>query len=160
MRTAFATGFLLLGAVFCGRSSAEEPANLNSAVRHFLHVSATPHFRYGLADLDFDGVDDAVVLIQDRRYCSSGGCPMLVFHGTREGFKPLSSSTIANEPIRVSIATHYGWKILIFTTAGRGAALLRFDGSRYSRNPSVQTKASASDLSVATTLALQDVAKK
>ena len=160
MRTVFATRFLLLGALSCSRSSAEEPANLSSAVRSSLHVSTTPHYRYALTDLDFDGVNDAVVLVQDRRYCGSGGCLMLVFHGTQEGFKPLSSRMIANEPIRVSIATHYGWKRLIVTTAGTGEVLLRFDGSRYSLNPSLQAKASAADLSVATTLALRDIARR
>ena len=122
----------------------EDIQQLQDAVRS--HIGSTenepPKFQHAFADLDGDGVFDAVVLMAGADWCGSGGCNMFVFRGTQSGFTFISSSTITSQPIRVSAEKNFGWKTLIVSSQGTGDVFMRFDGKRYPLNPSLQPKAS------------------
>lgn len=142
----FALLLLLAGAPETSAVADRAPASLTSAVRAFAETRAihdVPTFEHALVDLDGDGRADAVVLLESRGWCGSGGCTMLVFRATDAGFDLVSYSTITNQPIRVSPEVSHGWKSLIVYSKNVGNVLMRFDGSRYPLNPSMQPKATS-----------------
>jgi len=108
-----------------------------------------PPLRYGLADLDGDEHPDAIVLLEGRDWCGSGGCTLLIFRAVKDSFALLSGSTITYEPIRVSPETTHGWKTLIVFSNGTGNVVMRFSGRRYPPNPSLQPKATPAQVEAA-----------
>jgi hypothetical protein len=74
---------------------------------------------------------------------------MLVFRAAKEGFTFVSASTITNEPIRVSPEKVQGWRTLIVFSKGKGDVLMRFNGTRYPLNPSIQPKATPTQVNAA-----------
>ena len=74
---------------------------------------------------------------------------MLVLRADANGFTLVSASTITNPPIRVSAEKSHGWRTLIVFAKGRGDVLMRFNGTRYPLNPSVQPKATPAQESAA-----------
>ena len=135
---------------------ADEPPGLSDAVRKFSHERTAPHFEYALVDLNDDGVPDAVVRLTARDWCGSGGCTMLIFRGESQRYTFMAKATITQKPIKVSPEAQHGWHTLLVPARGRGAgpgfALMRFNGTEYPRNPSVQPQASAEQVAAATTL--------
>lgn len=130
----------------------DAPPALSAAVQGYAEKKGQherPPFRYAVTDLDGDGRADAIVLLLGGDWCGSGGCNMLVFRGTKDGFTLVSASTITNEPIRVSPENMHGWRTLIVRTKGRGDVLMRFNGARYPLNPSRQPKATPAQVSAA-----------
>jgi hypothetical protein len=143
-------GLLLIG--LCSVAMAQAPTELSRAV----HIYEQEHggaeasaFRWALADLNDDGRDDAIVLLSGPKYCDSGGCTMLVFRGTEQGFTLVSVSTIVMGPIRVSSKSVEGWRSLIVYSKGKGEVVLRFSGSRYPANPFLQPAVSRVELEAA-----------
>ena len=130
----------------------DAPPSLLAAVKNYAEKKGErerPMFRYALTDLDGDGRADAIVLLLGGAWCGSGGCNMLIFRGTNDGFTFVSGSTITNEPIRVSPEKMQGWRTLIVLSKGKGDVLMRFNGTRYPLNPSTQPKASTTQVSAA-----------
>jgi len=111
-----------------------------------------PPFRHALTDLNADGQADAIVLLLGSSWCGSGGCNMLVFRGTKDGFRLVSASTITTGPIRVSTENTQGWKTLIVYSKGRGDVLMQFNGTHYPLNPSLQSKATIGQVEAAEVL--------
>jgi len=129
---------------------------LEKAIKAWAEESTAPTYKHAFADLNDDGIDDAVVLITDNQYCGSGGCTFVVFQGVAGGFKVVSSSTVTREPILQLPEKKKGWHTLSVLVAGGGAkseqVVLRFNGKKYPGNPSMQSKAKGSDLNGAKTL--------
>lgn len=115
--------------------------SLDDAVRSAVKEDTAPSFSHALIDLNGDGQLDAVVLLRGSMWCGSGGCTLLIFRGTANGFALLSKSTIAREPVEVLPAVTHGWRTLIVNTGGIGPVVMSFNGSRYPGNPSTQPKA-------------------
>jgi hypothetical protein len=109
-------------------------------------------YTFALVDLNEDEIADAIVLFDGPRYCGTGGCRMEIYRGTKMGFEYLSRSTVSFPPIRVASEKRYGWKTLIVFSGGTGNVLLRFNGSRYPSNPSLQPKALPSQMDSAITV--------
>jgi hypothetical protein len=155
---------LIIGAVFLFGIlwyqvvSAGSNGAIDAALRTLVKVGPLPTFTYALVDLNDDGILDAVVLINDPRYCGSGGCTLVVLTGTAIGFDVVSSSTVTWGPISVLSAKRYQWHTLAVHVAGGGVSpavvLLPFDGHRYPWNPTLQPIASPEDLVGATILNL------
>jgi hypothetical protein len=149
---------ILLCCIVASAHAQEVPPELVAAVNKYASSGGDteqPAFEYGLTDLDGDGRADAVVLLLGSNWCGSGGCNMLVFHGTTEGFKLVSESTVTNDPIRVSPKIVKGWHTLIVMSNGKGDVLMRFNGKRYPANPSMQPLATAEQVRNAQELKLQ-----
>lgn len=145
--------FLLLAAtpVLAGDVSA-----LEKAIKAWAEEPTAPIYKHAFADLNDDGIDDAVVLITDNQYCGSGGCSFVIFKGVTGGFNVVSSSTITRAPILLLPEKRKGWHTLSVFVAGGGAksgkVMMRFDGTEYPGNPSMEPKAKESDLKGAKTL--------
>jgi hypothetical protein len=143
-------GLLLTG--LGSAAMAQAPPELSRAVQFYGREHGgtdSPAYRWALADLDDDGRDDAIVLLSGPKYCGSGGCTMLVFRGTEQGFTLVSVSTVVMAPIRVSLKSVEGWRSLIVYSKGTGDVVLKFSGSRYPSNPSLQPKADRVELEAA-----------
>ena len=132
---------------------------LSAAVRKQVDVAAgaeAPAFSSARVDLDDDGTEDAIVLMSARDFCGSGGCTMMIFHGTKDGFSFVSHSTITNEPIRVLQEKGHGWHTLAVRVRGGGLepgdVLMVFDGTGYPLNPSMQPAAASERLAGARVL--------
>jgi hypothetical protein len=130
---------------------------LGDAVRGYSGSSSTPSFEYALADLNNDGIPDAVVLLTDPGWCGSGGCTMLILRGTVDRFTPVSKASVSNQPIKVSPERQNGWRTLLVWVAGGGIppgfVLMRFDGRRYPFNPTLQPRAASKQVDAAATMA-------
>lgn len=138
---------LLATAAANGQTNA--PAELLSAVQLHAEKAGVPlvaRWRHALTDLNGDRIDDAVVLITDPAWCGTGGCTLLVFKGSRRGFTLQSKSSVSDVPIRLSPLVVAGWRSLIVYSRGRGDVLMRFTGTRYPDNPSLQPKATAAQV--------------
>jgi hypothetical protein len=98
--------------------------------------------RTACADLNGDGIRDALVLLQGPYWCATGGCTLLVFKSFRDGFTFISKSTLIPPPLLASNARTKGWRDLVVEVSGGGMApkkvALKFNGSTYPLNPSVQ----------------------
>jgi hypothetical protein len=94
------------------------------------------------ADLNEDGILDALVILTGPYWCGTGGCTMLVFQGENKSFNFVSSSTLVRPPVTVSNNKTKGWRDLVLTVSGGGMSAktiaLKFDGKKYPHNPSVQ----------------------
>ncbi len=133
------------------RASDVPPALLSAIDGHLKgRVHERPSFRHALVELNGDGQPDAIVLLQGTEWCGSGGCTMLVFRGTANGgFGFVSRSTITYEPIRLLPERTKGWNTLVVYSKGKGDVLMRFDGTRYPLNPSLQPKATRVQVAMA-----------
>ena len=132
---------------------------LDQAVAAWAAPDPVPLYRSVLIDLNGDGLRDAIVLALGSVYCGSGGCTLAIFKGTPKGFEAVSDSTISREPIYVLSEVKSGWRTLSVLVSGGGAApeqaLLRFDGEKYPRNPSMQPRATEGDMKSAQQLSLE-----
>ena len=108
-------------------------------------------YRSSMVDLNDDSMPDAIVLFDQDR-CGTGGCNMEIYRGTKTGFEFLSGSTITFPPILVTSEKRYGWKTLIVFSGGTGTVLIRFNGSRYPLNPSLQPEATQLQVKEASTV--------
>jgi hypothetical protein len=95
-------------------------------------------------DLNDDGYDDALVLLIGPMWCGTGGCTLLIFEGLKDSSRFVSDSSLVRGPITVSTSRTNGWRDLIIKVAGGGAVpgkvALKFDGSKYPLNPSIQPR--------------------
>jgi putative lipoprotein len=140
-------------------ATAAAPSSLEKAVLSFAGGDETT-YGYALADLNGDGMSDAVVLFRGADWCGSGGCTLAIFKGTSDGFTFISRSTVTRAPIAALAEVTNGWHTLAVTVGGGGAkpgqTVLRFDGKKYPLNPTTQPYASPQDLQGARALELQE----
>ena len=131
----------------------DAPEPLRAAIVSHLEARGekeVPPFRYALADLDGDKRDDALVLLVGPFWCGTGGCTMLIFHATDNGYSFVSDSSATSEPIRVATGESDGWHDLIVDTKNSADVLLKFDGTRYPPDPWAQPRADSAQLAAAT----------
>lgn len=111
-----------------------------------------------LADLDHDGVNEALVYVMGSSWCGTGGCNLWVMRAAADGYETLAMMTIANAPIGVLGTRTNGWSDLFVTAGGGGgeygARRMRFDGTTYPKNPT--TKGELVDASSGTVLIGED----
>ncbi|MEO1521184.1 MAG: hypothetical protein AAFU78_10450 [Cyanobacteria bacterium J06633_2] len=100
-------------------------------------------FYVDTADLNRDGVQDALVLLSGSQWCGTGGCRLVIFEGIDgEGYQVVSSMTLIHAPVSVSETTTNGWHDLIVTIRGGGIpstdVALQFNGTGYPSNPTTE----------------------
>lgn len=105
-------------------------------------IAEVPSYRAAHADLDADGVDDLLMLLDDPNWCGNGGCSLLVFHGDGDaGYRLVTQTTVTRAPIAVGVQRHNGWHDLLVGVGGdgtqAGTVALQFDGEGYPRNPTL-----------------------
>lgn len=96
------------------------------------------------ADLNGDGVREAIVLFQGKDWCTKTGCSMTVFQSFQHGFRPISRTVRVKAPVEVTAAMTNAYHDLLVQTGGGPAPERRvrliFSGSEYSRNAMLQTE--------------------
>lgn len=145
---AWALSGWIVGGVAAQAQAAPPPATLSRAVAEAVRESdsqSAPPYRFALTDLDGDGRDDAIVLLDSAEWCGSGGCTMLLLRGTADGFRLVSRATVTRPPVRVLDERRHGWRTLV-VHSGREERRLRFDGRHYPGNPSVEPVATAAEV--------------
>jgi putative lipoprotein len=129
------------------------PPELIEAIQHYVKAEGgLPSFRHALVDLNGDDRADAIILFESHEMCASGGCEMVIFHEEGGKFSFVSRSTMINAPIRVLPDRLHGWNSLIVTTKDGGDVLMRFGGTGYPSNPSLQPKPTKAQLESAKTV--------
>lgn len=135
-------GWLIAGLLWGGAvagASATQPDPVASYVSQTLHVST---FKRADADLNGDGQPEAFIYVTDRGYCGSGGCRLIVLSRRGNQYRSVLRSTVTQLPIRLLATSNHGWRDIEVTVSGGGItqpymARLRFDGQRYTSNPTV-----------------------
>ena len=131
-------------------ATAATPAAAQPASDQSLHTyiqrqvgdrASDPDARYALgrADLNGDGREEALVLMQARSWCGTGGCTMFVLTPVRGGWRTVTRMTVTSAPVRVLATRSRGWRDLAVAIGGGGVrggeAILRFNGRTYPTNP-------------------------
>ncbi|GAB3730563.1 hypothetical protein GCM10028862_09990 [Luteimonas pelagia] len=104
-------------------------------------IREVPAHRDAFVDLDGDGRDDLLMLLEDPNWCGSGGCTLLVFRQAEAGFELVTETSVTHPPIAVSTQRHAGWHDLLVNVGGGGlepgTVVLQHDGTGYPDNPSL-----------------------
>lgn len=112
---------------------------LNAAVSDFfarVRTAPTGDFTTARLDLNGDGHEDGLVLLYGADWCGSGGCTLLVFEGTGDGYRLVSETSLVNGPVVVSPARSNGWRdILIPDPTEDRTVALQFNGAAYPTEP-------------------------
>jgi hypothetical protein len=82
------------------------------------------------ADLNGDGVPEAVVLMTEPQ-CITTGCPLLVFLATQQGYRVVSRTDGVRLPVKVAGESSEGWRDLIVAGADGQSRRLRFATKGY-----------------------------
>ncbi|QEY58061.1 hypothetical protein FXF61_02185 [Pseudomonas sp. C27(2019)] len=140
-------GVLSVFALTACTPATEQQRNLSAAISHFSDQKY-PEFKYTFVNLNNDGVDDAIVLLQGSSWCAADGCVMLVMRGVGTGFRVISKSKATLENIRLTAAHSNGWLDIIVHSDG-AERLLQFDGMNYPSDPSILPAASQEQVDAA-----------
>ncbi len=96
------------------------------------------------ADLNGDGVREAVVLFQGKDWCTRTGCSLVVFQFFERAFKPISRTVRVKAPVEITDAATNIYRDLLVQTGGGPAperrVRLQFSGESYSRNAMLQSE--------------------
>jgi hypothetical protein len=130
---------------------ADDPASpdaeaLDRAVRGYVLPFTTDPDATGWdaqwAELNGDGVLDALVYVSGPDWCGSGGCTLLVFEAVPGpdaeelgAFRPAAEISLVTGPVLVSAGGPDGWRDLVVTDAAGALRVLRFDGESYPASP-------------------------
>jgi hypothetical protein len=101
-------------------------------------------YYYNEVDLNDDGIYEIFVLVVGPFVCGTGGCSAVIFKKQKGEYKLLSRFSLVRNPVIISNKKTKGYKDIIMKVSGGGIesffAELKFDGTTYPRNPSVQPK--------------------
>ena len=120
-------------------------------------IGETPGYRDARADLDGDGVDDLLMLLDGPSWCGNDGCTLLVFHnGGDDGYRLVTQTSVTHPPIAVSRQRHNGWHDLLVGVGGAntqgGTVALQFNGESYPGDPTLLALLADGSMSQAQTL--------
>lgn len=94
------------------------------------------------ADLNGDGVREAVVLFAGKDWCTRTGCSLAVLQKFQHGYRPISRTVRVKPPVEITDNVTNGYRDLLVQTGGGPAperrVRLLFSGEGYSRNAMLQ----------------------
>jgi SH3-like domain-containing protein len=119
-----------------------DPA-IEAGIRAVLRVGASDRIRYMYRPLDFDGTSSkGLMLVYLPGIGGTGGSTMLVLQARATGYQLITRMSVVQQPVVINNQSTNGCADLIVFTAGGGSAAayrrLRFDGSSYPTNPTVE----------------------
>lgn len=89
------------------------------------------------ADLNGDGIGEALVMFKGEEWCISTGCSLVIFSKGTNGFRPMSQIKRVKGPVHVAQSFTNGWRDLIVKTGnagiGENLVALKFNGD-YPKN--------------------------
>ena len=90
-------------------------------------------------DLNGDGREDALVLLQSRRHCSARGCTLLVFERVEDAFELHSRILLGRTPLIATESRTGGWRDLVAPmtspTAGMRLMVVKHTARGYPDDP-------------------------
>jgi hypothetical protein len=90
-------------------------------------------------DLNGDGTEDALVLLQSRRHCSARGCTLLVFERVGHAFELHSRLLLGRTPLIATESHTGGWRDLVAPmtspTAGMRLMVVKHTARGYPDDP-------------------------
>jgi hypothetical protein len=100
------------------------------------------YYRSAEIDLNSDGSKEVIVYLVGGGRCGSGGCSGLILRPEAGSYRIVSKLSLVRLPICVTARTSHGWSNLTVMVRGGGIlqayeAELRFNGVRYSKNPTL-----------------------
>ena len=105
-------------------------------------VTGPIHYFASEADLDADGRPELIVHVAGPMVCGTGGCNTVVLAQDGGSLRAVATITVTRPPIIVAESSSNGWRDLLVSVSGGGIpahmARLRFDGSSYPGNPTVE----------------------
>jgi putative lipoprotein len=94
-----------------------------------------------LVDLNGDGKEEAIVFLEGRWWCGSGGCATLILTPEAVSWSVVAMVVTTDTPIRVLKTRSHGWRNITVITHDPGAAPyeaeLQFDGKTYPFSPRI-----------------------
>ena len=124
---------------------------LRSTLAQPVERTARAHteFRATLIDLNGDGRKEAVVYLTGSRWCSAGGCELLVATQRGRSFEEVGRIANVTLPIRALPSRTNGWRdlgVLVQTGSSRGyTAVVPFTGHAYATNAAAAPSHKLSD---------------
>lgn len=101
-------------------------------------------YYYNKVDLNDDGKAEIFVYIVGSYVCGTGGCSAAILKNVDEEYILLSKFSLVNNPVIISNKKTNGYKNIIMQVYGGGIerffAQLKYDGTTYPSNPSIQPK--------------------
>lgn len=117
-------------------------ATVEEAMAQFLaHDRGSKDVRHVVEriDLNGDGTEDALVLLQSRRHCSARGCTLLVFERVGNAFELHSRLLLGRTPLIAAESHTGGWRDLVAPmtspTAGMRLMVVKHTGRGYPDDP-------------------------
>ena len=119
------------------------------AVMAAREIREIPAHRHAAVDLDGDGADDLLALLDDPNWCTDAGCTLFVFHREDGRDVPIAEIAPARAPIGVDDQTHGGWRDILVTVGGaegvpEGTVALQHDGIGYPEDPTLMAALASS----------------
>ena len=111
-------------------------------------IRDVPAHRQAAVDLDGDGSDDLLVLLDDPAWCTEAGCTLFVFHRQAGSDVPIAQVANVRAPVAVAAQTHGGWRDILVTVGGMagipaGTVALPHDGIGYPEDPALMAALAA-----------------
>ena len=110
------------------------------------------------ADLNVDGLDDALVLVEGVAWCGSGGCTLLVLEAMNEAdteeegpYRVAAEISLVHPPVAVDAHQSHAWRDLVFDPHTDRPSVLHFTGETYPYSPADGVKP-ATELHLVATL--------
>jgi heat shock protein HslJ len=99
---------------------AASPAYTLASVKE-MGSAGQARYAYERIDLNGDGKDEVFVYLLGSTFCGSGGCNLLIFRSSMDGYSLLNSLPIARLPVVVSPKRTSGWSDFWKKESGGGA---------------------------------------
>jgi len=103
--------------------------------REIVEIGREDRYVYSKVDLNDDGRDEVLAYLLGPFFCGTGGCNLLLFEGTGDGYNLVNSFPTTDTPVIVSSETSNGWKDIWRHRTGGGMPANyianRFDGESY-----------------------------
>ncbi|GAM57128.1 membrane protein [Vibrio ishigakensis] len=93
-------------------------------------------YNSGKADLNGDGSDEILILMEGMEYCGTGGCTAFIIDSDNN---QIARMTVTELPIMLGHRETNGWKNLIVWSNGY-LRLVKHDGTSYPSNPSTMPR--------------------
>ncbi|WP_432405501.1 hypothetical protein [Wukongibacter sp. M2B1] len=117
---------------------------ITKALKYNKETDGIVRYYYNRVDLNEDKKPETFVYLLGPYVSGSGGSTALIFEDDADDYKLISTITLVRNPIIVSDNKTNGWNDLIMHVSGGGIEAfyseMKFDGSKYPGNPSVQPK--------------------
>lgn len=93
-------------------SLAAPPPGVGEALAAWAAPRPVARYQLALVDLNGDAEAEAVVHVTDPEFCGNGGCPLVVFSRTGDGYTLVASSGLVRKPVYTLEEKRDGWHTL------------------------------------------------